>query len=42
VERNDLLDALGFAVDALLHESEEVGDLAHQVQADLRGLSSEQ
>jgi predicted nucleotidyltransferase len=42
VERNDLLDALGFAVDALLSESGEAGDLASKVEADLRGLSSEQ
>jgi predicted nucleotidyltransferase len=42
VERNDLLDALGFAVDALLSESGEVGGLAQQVEAELRELSSEQ
>jgi hypothetical protein len=43
VERDDLLDALGFAVDALLGESEDAGagDLARQVEAELRGLSSE-
>jgi hypothetical protein len=40
VERDDLLDALGFAVDALLGESEEAGDLAPQIEAELRGLSS--
>jgi predicted nucleotidyltransferase len=38
VERDDLLDALGFAVDALLAAS---GDLAEQVEAELRGLSSD-
>jgi predicted nucleotidyltransferase len=42
VERNDLLDALGFAVDALLSESGEAGDLAQRVEAELRELSSEQ
>jgi predicted nucleotidyltransferase len=41
VERDDLLDALGFAVDALLAESEEAGELARKVEAGLRGLSSE-
>jgi hypothetical protein len=42
VEREDLLDALGFAVDALLNESDEAGDLAAKVEAELRRLSSEQ
>jgi predicted nucleotidyltransferase len=42
VERSDLLDALGFAVDALLSESGEVGDLAQHVEGQLRELSSEQ
>jgi predicted nucleotidyltransferase len=41
VERDDLLDALGFAVDALLGESQDAADLALQVEAELRRLSSE-